>query len=252
METAGKSEAFIVCPRFQSVEWQQWQACSYADAVAVFRFRLSNTILSGNKINQLQPEEINRAQRFHREEDRNRYIHTKCIMRILTGRYTHQNPNEVCFISGINQKPEIKGNTDWHINVSHSGSWIVATIGKRRVGIDVEEIKPAFTFQELLSSSFSEFEQQHIRAGSDPRFLFYKLWTRKEALVKATAKGLDDDFSRFSALDGLQTTQRQFIGAGGSWTVRSFMVAHNYPAAVAYETREEQPMFYTLDSGLFA
>lgn len=245
------TKAFVTNTALPAVSWHPWLACSYNDTVAIFRFRLSDNLTPDDQLAELQPHEISHAQRYHRQEDRIRYIYTRRIVRILVGRYLNQVPNSIRFTTGINKKPEIKDNTDWHINVSHSGNWILLAIATASVGVDIEKINPDIRFEDMLPSSFSQNEQQYIETSSNARFSFYELWTRKEALVKATAKGLDDDFAQVPSLDGVHTIENNLIGASGDWTVRSFTVSEDYSAAVAYRPMVGLPTFYTVDSGVF-
>lgn len=243
--------AFVTNTSLPALVWHPWSACTLDDAVAVFRFQLSDDLLPDNQLPELQPYEISRAQQYHRQEDRMRYSYTRRILRILVGRYLKQEPNSIQFATGINKKPEIKDTTDWHINVSHSGNWILAAIGKESVGVDTEKINLDMPFQDMLSASFSQEEQRYVNESSDSRSAFYELWTRKEALVKATAKGLDDDFPQVPSLKGIHTIDSKLIGTVGNWTVAGFTVADAYLGAVAYRPMAEFPTFYTLDSGLF-
>ncbi|MVM36999.1 4'-phosphopantetheinyl transferase superfamily protein [Spirosoma sp. HMF3257] len=131
------------------------------------------------------------------------------------------------------------------------GGWITVAIGKSSIGVDIERINPDFPFQDVLAQSFSQEEQAYVAASADSRFAFYDVWTRKEALVKATAKGLDDDFQQVPALDGIHQISSDLIGAVGDWTVLSFPVSDAYPAAVAYRPMADMPKFYTLDKCIF-
>ncbi|GAB3947686.1 hypothetical protein GCM10028805_20400 [Spirosoma harenae] len=191
-----------------------------------------------------------RAQRFRRQEDRNRFLYTRYILRTLLSNYLKQCPDQILFTTGINGKPEMKNNPSWCFNVSHSGNWILIAVGTGNVGIDIEKIDPDFSFQDIVSLQFSLEEQRYIAVSSMPRLAFYKIWTRKEALLKATAKGMDDDFAQIPSLDGSHTKESKLIGATDDWTVGSFGVSECYSAAVAYSALHQKPKFYTLESGL--
>ncbi|WP_018620645.1 4'-phosphopantetheinyl transferase family protein [Spirosoma luteum] len=244
------TDTFVSCATLPATHWISESACPYTDSMAVFRFWLADKIPPDYEKTALQPDEIIRAGRFRRAEDRNRFVCARHMVRTLAGRYTHQRPGDICFTVGKNQKPEIKDSDRWHINVSHAGQWVLVAIGVTSVGVDVEENNPDFAFQDVLAHSFTAVEQQYIEAN-DSRLLFYRSWTRKEALVKATGKGLDDDFQRVPCLDGRHLIERELIGAAGPWSVSSFRVSDGYSAAIAYGDWEGIPKFYTLDSGLF-
>lgn len=222
------------------------------DPVAVFRFQLpEQTVLPTELLSLLQPDEISRAKRYHRAEDRQRFVYARGLLRILTGRCTHQRPEQVRFAKDAHGKPVLAGDTGWHMNVSHSGNWILLAVGNVRLGVDVERIQSPFAYSDMLPTSFSPAEQAYIRADADSRRRFYQLWTRKEALIKATGKGMDDDFFRIPALNGAHQTDSQVIGSTGDWQVMGFVISADYPGAVAYPAMVETPKFYTLESGLF-
>ena len=242
----------VSCTDSPVVLWRQWPGHpNVDDAVAVFRFLLpEQPFILPALVSLLQPDEINRAERYRRIEDRQRFVYARGLLRVLTGRYTHQAPEQVRFTKDANKKPALLGNTGWHMNVSHSGNWILLAVGKVNLGVDVEHIQTTFSFDDILPNSFSPEEQAYVRAGADSRRRFYQLWTRKEALIKATGKGMDDYFSQVPALDGFHQTESHIIGRQGDWQVTGFPISADYLGAVAYQATVETPKFYTLESGL--
>ena len=242
----------VSCATIQDVTWQGGADYPYNDDLAVFRFRVvenEEVLPSLNQI--LQPDEQQRAERYYRDEDRQRFIYGRSLLRILCGHYTNQPPGDVHFTQGAHGKPELSGESGWHVNVSHSGEWILLAISRVSVGVDVEKIAQQFAFEEMLVSNFSQPEQAYCRRRESRR-RFYALWTRKEALLKATGKGMDDAFQAVPSLDGLHQTNSALIGGSGNWKVYGFAVAADYPAAIAYQHTQEIPKFYTLNSVLLA
>lgn len=232
--------------------WLPLEACLFVDEVAVFRYYVpSNSVLVPQVYDLLQPDEQNRARRFRREDDRLRFCYGRIMLKVLVAKYANQNPADIQLIAGMNNKPELKGISDLHVNIAHAGEWVLLAIGKKSVGVDVEKINPAFPFEEILSQSFSETEQQNIRVNTHPERRFYQLWTRKESLVKATAKGMDDDFSLVPSLEGKHYIDPVTIGSSTDWYVRSFSVSGDHVAAVAYQQIADTPKFYTLENGFF-
>ncbi len=242
-------QATVICESLPAMSWQHWSASSFSDDLAVFRFCLYPEIELPTQLRALlQPAEVDRAQRYRREEDRHRFMHSRVILRILCGRYTKQTPDSIRFLIGTNKKPEIKDVPDLHFNVSHAGQWVLVAMSRASVGVDIENAGTDFPFQDIVSHSFSAEEQTYLENSANIRAAFYRLWTRKEALLKATAKGIDDDFQRIPALDGTHQTVDDLIGQGGSWTVRSFGVADDYQAAIVSPTATKLPKFYTIDA----
>jgi 4'-phosphopantetheinyl transferase len=243
--------AIVRCASLPDVTWLDSSTCSFTDDLAVFRFQLPKHRRFANHLRSLlHTDEQTRAERYYRDEDRQRFMYTRAILRILAGYYTNQHPDRIRILAGLNNKPELDGNTGWHINVSHSGSWVLIALGRVNLGIDVEKISPDFPFHDVLMPSFSPDEQQRIETSSEARLAFYQLWTRKEALLKATAKGIHDDLPRIPSLDGTHYVESNQLGGTGNWLVTGFMVTDTYPAALAYHLVSKIPKFYTLDSGL--
>ena len=242
----------IVCKDYGLVEWLDWRSCLYTDDIAVFRFYCADTAPQQNWPALLHTDEIERGWRYHRRDDRLRSLYTRSLLRILAGRYTNQNPLAICLTTGLRNKPELSDNLGWQINATHSGNWILLAVGKHRVGIDVEEVKPDFTFTDVIPLSFSTREQQYIGTDENVIARFYELWTRKEAFVKAVGSGIDENFSQIPALPGVHNWETTEFTAAGAWTVDSFYVTKLYPAAIAYDVSPGHLKFYTLDPGIFA
>ncbi len=87
-------------------------------------------------------------------------------------------------------------------NVSHSGGHgLIAVAPKGRLGVDVEERTDRRDFDRLIEAAFGPNEQIDLkRERASGKFqLFYKLWTVKEALIKALGTGLSLDPATFEA-----------------------------------------------------
>ena len=87
-------------------------------------------------------------------------------------------------------------------NVSHSGRHgLIAVAPKGRLGVDVEERTHRRDFDRLIEAAFGPSEQVDLKRerASGGFHLFYKLWTVKEALIKALGTGLSLDPATFEA-----------------------------------------------------
>lgn len=180
----------------------------------------------------MQPEEISRANRYFYTADRNRYIISRGALRSILGKYLNQPPASIKFGVGINKKPYIINNDEVHFNVSHSGNWVLLAIANSAIGADTELIKDDFDYHEIIKENFSLHEINYINQNQLPH-CFYKLWTRKEALLKATGKGIDDNLKLIPALNGAHTIDGVLISSTAHWIVNSFMLYEQYAASVA-------------------
>jgi 4'-phosphopantetheinyl transferase len=128
-------------------------------------------------------------------------------------------------------------------------------VAATEIGVDVEKVDAHLPLADIRQHSFSGPEQDFIGCDAASRPLFYQSWTRKEALAKATAQGIDADFPRLPALDGTHYLAQPegMASPVAEWLVRSFQVAPEYPAAVAYPASwPPAPLsFHDVDARLF-
>ena len=85
-------------------------------------------------------------------------------------------------------------------NVSHSGGHgLVAFAENERLGVDVEERVPGRDFEGIGSLVYGAAERQSLAAatGADKVHLFFRLWSMKEALIKALGSGFALSPARF-------------------------------------------------------
>ena len=77
-----------------------------------------------------------------------------------------------------------------YFSLSHCKEAIAVTISDKPIGIDVESIRPAK--EELIARVMSEGERRELSelSGEQKDRMFTRLWTRKEAIVKAQGTGI--------------------------------------------------------------
>lgn len=131
-------------------------------------------------------------------------------------------------------------------NVSHSGNHgLIAVTGGRRLGVDVEERVLRRDIDGICSTVFGPNEQAEIASAHEPRRtrLFYRLWTHKEAIIKALGTGFYLDLTRFEipsdVLRGARKSIFRFPWASSvSWALENLGTAE-FAAAIAYETQPD-------------
>lgn len=82
-------------------------------------------------------------------------------------------------------------------SLSHSGEYIGCAVSPYRIGFDLQEIRPA-NFHGIAKRFFSKEEQLYLEKFGESRF--FSLWSRKEAFVKCTGRGMAQGFSSFSTV----------------------------------------------------
>lgn len=88
------------------------------------------------------------------------------------------------------RRPFIKGTPDF--NITHSGNIVACAVAEKgRIGIDIE--KPQLLQADDFRQQFSREEWNDIFGDPAPPAVFYKYWTRKEAVLKAAGIGLNEE-----------------------------------------------------------
>ena len=229
MQQAKITNSFI-----ELVNWESPDNCPYQinQNMDVWRVNVTeNEVFIDDFLKVLSLSEIARASRYVRTGDRNRSVISRGALRVILGNYLDEPPQALCFAEGVNKKPRLDYNTGLFFNVSHSGDWILIAVAASEIGVDVEYINPGFEYQDVLEDYFVDEEIEFImQASSTERF--YMLWTRKEALSKGTAAGLDALLKYFPALDGIPTIDGDALSIENDWFINSFNISANYVASV--------------------
>lgn len=88
-------------------------------------------------------------------------------------------------------KPSLADYPQWHVNLSHSGRWAVCVLSSAPVGVDVQQHRPIAALK-VAERYFSPEETRELRClpQQERTAAFFRLWTRKESLLKAVGTGL--------------------------------------------------------------
>jgi 4'-phosphopantetheinyl transferase len=165
----------------------------------------------------LSSEELAKAATFRFAPDSQRYLHARAALRLLLGRYTGVAPAELRFGKGAFDKPELLPPVRCAFNVSHTGDRALIVIADDiELGVDIEMLREMPDLPELAKATLTEPEsvvlQQltpHLRSAA-----FLRMWTRKEACLKAVGCGLAVSPNEFDV--GWAATQTPIVvpGAG--------------------------------------
>ncbi|WDF57317.1 4'-phosphopantetheinyl transferase family protein [Mucilaginibacter sp. KACC 22063] len=125
-------------------------------------------------------------------------------------------------------KPHIPG---WkNFCISHSGNWVILICSNNLIGIDVEvvDIKLYTDIVVLLHKD----EQEYINNAEDKATAFCKIWTRKEAVLKAIGTGLIDQLDVFSCVQQEVTYQEK------AWYFSNIKLDAEHICTACTETKE--------------
>lgn len=169
----------------------------------------------------LSSEEKSRANSFRHACDRHRFILRHTFLRAVLARYLNLLPEQVCFTSKVHEKPiliESRHGSDLHFSLSSSDDRVVIALAwRRRVGVDIERVRADLDIHGIAASVFSNVERKALQAATTgiQKNLFFKIWTRKEAFVKALGAGLQYDLKSFDVMqrsDGTEQGPEHFPG----------------------------------------
>ncbi len=145
----------------------------------------------------LSRSEAERAARFVKDADRVRYVLAHAMLRTLLARRLALAPAEIAFATGPNGKPRLAGPAaDLAFNLSYGDGVVALAFAQRPVGIDLEALRDGVAFSEIGRRFFQPDEVRYLESGPESerglelRDRFFRLWTRKEAVLKALGVGL--------------------------------------------------------------
>ncbi len=189
----------------------------------------------------LDARERMRAAGFQFASDRNRYVMRRWLLRRLLQHCLHSPSSFALDIrEDTRGKPylaESAGTSALRFNYSYSEEFIAfAFCLNRDVGIDIEKIRPlpemlAIARNYFTGSEFSRLRQQPEELRPS---LFFRIWTRKEAVLKALGEGLSRPLDSFPVLaDGDPTQPLGLAPSPGSGAASLFVRDLEAPAGFA-------------------
>ncbi len=164
------------------------------------------------------------------------WVAARVALRRILGRYLGLAPGKVAFETGASGKPRLApgGSADLRFNLSHCGdvALIAVRLG-REVGVDVEEVRPGVDGAAISRDVFTAPERQGLvaLAAEEPGETFFKYWVRREALAKATGRGIAfppaEDDAQFTVreLDGIPGFAAALASEGADWDVRRIVTS---------------------------
>lgn len=98
-----------------------------------------------------------------------------------------------------NGKPYFINSPDLHFNLSHSGQRVMCAMDEMPLGCDIQEMGSLKL--EIAKRFFTPDEYNlllYLKSKEEQKNMFYRLWTLKEAYIKATGEGLTRELNSFS------------------------------------------------------
>lgn len=139
----------------------------------------------------LSPSERVRASRFRDPRHGRHFRNRRYILRSILADEMACFPWEIDFAFGDRGKPEVMGGPAF--SCSHSDQWLLIGMAPHgRLGVDVEVPRPSADYASVARHMLAAEEVSALAGVPDEAHdaAFLRVWTRKEAFIKALGEGL--------------------------------------------------------------
>src|SRR3990167_2232998 len=200
----------------------------------------------------LTPEEQTRANKFKFDKDRQQCIIARAYLRIILSHYVAIPATKFRFTAAQQGKLYLENFPDLQFNVTHSNNIILyAVTYQESIGIDVEDETRVVEYYDLAKRFFAAHEAKALQTLTEDvlRQAFYKIWTKKEAFIKAVGEGLSFPLQDFEVnyLAAIKETVKIYKNeniAAANWIIENFQPIVNYQAAICRKNSLNKIFFY--------
>ena len=170
--------------------------------VEVHLVRLASLRERGASLTALSEEERRFAAGIASRQRRTSFIATRLFLRQMLALRIGCQPAAVAIVLQGDGKPRLAaGGVEF--SLSHTDSWIAVALSARHaVGVDIEPVRPLAGMGEIVAEFFPQAARAEFNAASPDEQppVFFRWWTRIEAAVKASGRGLDDARACFEGM----------------------------------------------------
>jgi len=220
---------------------QPWDHAQHGGSAAGTELHFARLDELRSKLNEylamLDPVEAARADRFRQEHDRERFILGHGFMRETIAARVDEDPALIRFARGAFGKPYIEGRI---LRFNFSDTKDAVLIGMSNgdeLGVDLETLSRTLDHEAVSGHYFTQEEDSDIRSAPDGKRRFLELWTRKEAVLKASGVGIMDDLRALRVDANLNHTtisHEAFVQfAAESYHVRTWHIGDEHIASLA-------------------
>lgn len=183
----------------------------------------------------LSQVEVYRAEHFKFPIHRDRFTAAHGWLRDTLSLYLNIAPAAISFLYSEHKKPFLPPSNSpaLQFNLSHSADMAVCAITlNQSVGIDIELMETESKL-DLAERFFSTEEYNTLIQSPESKrtSIFYTIWARKEAILKATGKGLSIPLDQFTV--PLQEKMTQIELEKQSWSLLPIHIHPEYQSALA-------------------
>jgi 4'-phosphopantetheinyl transferase len=200
----------------------------------------------------LTPEETERYGRFAFEKDRRQFLLTRALERDVLSRYLGVEPAALVFTRNEYGKPAIAEPIGCPLtfSLSHTKGLSVCCVAfEQMIGVDVENLQRTNSHQDIAKRFFSNSEAAFLERIDEAQkpMEFLRLWTLKEAFVKARGLGLSIPLNSFEIgtfpdQPARVSFQNGIHGNEADWRFLQIRVGRSFHIAIAFTMPGQKEM----------
>lgn len=184
-----------------------------------------------------------KAARFAFERHRRQHIAAHALKRLMLSAVAPRPPQSWMFETAARGKPRVAPTTGPRFNLSHCDGRVACAVSEDvELGVDVEPLSRHAPL-ELAPRYFAPDEAGWLGSLPPPdRPLgFFRLWTLKEAYIKATGLGMAQELHDFSfGFDPLRVRfDRPSLGHAEAWRFEQRLISGSHVLALAWAGARE-------------
>lgn len=197
-----------------------------------------------------------RAERFASDALRFRWLGAHAALRRVLATALDVPPAAITYATGPQGKPFLAfpERSGLEFNVSDSGERALIAVSRDGpLGVDLEACRPLSDLAAVAGSHFAVDERAHLFAlpHAEQHAAFYRIWTRKEAYLKALGEGLAYGLGRFAVT--MDASDARLLHVDGDarvaspWHIVPIRVDDGFEACVAAPWRMDEVRVHDLD-----
>lgn len=186
----------------------------------------------------LSLDEKSRLSKITLETRRQQFVITRAVTRKVLADTIQKSHSEIDFAFNEHGKPYCSHPDNViHFNISHSNNFgVIALNIDHETGVDIQHQRPKQQMRKLAKRFFASEEIQLLDQSNDKLLsdTFYRIWARKEALLKSTGAGLAHGLSQYTVVtDKFESDHCCINIANNTYYICDIPVPDQYSAALA-------------------
>lgn len=142
--------------------------------------------------------EQQQREKFCFKRDKDRYTKAHSCKRLLLSHYQNScSPEQWRFINDADGKPRLLNESPLHFNLSHCQDALAIAVALAPVGVDIACTQQVSGLESLAQRVFHPLETHWWSQQLNPQEAFFRLWSLKEAVLKAQGLGLNGSTNGF-------------------------------------------------------